>query len=1110
MSTREMSPETTLVVILGAQEWPQCPNVQKMPQAGTAARNLENYLFSSSGLGLPRDNVLNLFDSLSAPAAMIKDVSEFVRRRTAVILNELKRPAADLLIYFVGHGEKLLPEGTYSLSVQFTEAELQEFTSLSMNDLARLIRGFARTLRCYFVLDACHSGAALEAFTDQPPTREEEQAATNCFPDRGLALLCSSSAGDTSKAPEGNAYPMFTDAMLTALSQGHPERSKRLSLRDVKDLCVEWLNKRYEKAKVWPVVHSPYQFQGGELTDFPLFPNPAAQKVQAPDVVGWEVEHKKQETFEDNPYLLGSVFAGREDCLRDLAVWARTGNRVICICDLGGTGKTALVWHWFNREDTKQLLAEQGYSKLWATFYAKDYDWLKFLRHLASRLNLQVSELEGLAGLNTVEGQRSLQAAILRRLRAERWLIVLDGLEREMGAFANPGSQDEDSETQDLRNENKEVPFEERFIRSLVFGEFVRGLLDGQSKVIITSRLFPEDLRGDDRVTEYPFRPMSPKDAADVWNSVSGASKCLVEESEDAEFQISFFRAIGYHPQVIVIVASAVVESSELSGFRNWFDQFADEKAAGLDGSARKTTLRHRWMDLATRDIVSDKDKKKAWIVLCRIAARSDATNVESLVNSTVGPSSRLFASRDNLIEALRYLAKRRLLGFDEARGQVDIHPVIRTHITKYILAQLEKNRADGDADQEVLQHLADSGSVGEIYQKFLSQSKLEEALQAIDDTEPLISHFGYKYFLVKILATIYPRRGQSASPWLYTLPALRLRKDQARWLHRTGSALMASGQWDESVVLFRRAQMAYRLCGDTESAEECGRSQDWQRIYGGSLRASETRLLDAIEKSGNTSFPSSDCYWLALLLAIRHAPSARAALDSLPSDSNRWTLQTVAESWYYLEEYKSALALAAASLKRKERTATDQVLWELLTLGLARLRLGEVAEAGDNLHKAAVGGQGHYYPIITMFAYAGYIEHLYLTATNAAPIRSVLKQEKLAEALRIYSRYTQCDPRNQYQIPSSDAHLTSAMVRLQEGNRDKAIQLAKVSLQIARGFDPPFCYSTGVKRALAFLNSLGEPGPPTPSCDLIGVDEHEDRVRRLVEKWEGRSNAGA
>jgi tetratricopeptide (TPR) repeat protein len=1109
MTSCEQSAETILAIILGAQEWPKCHGLTSMPQAFTAANGFVNYLNSALGLNLPKENILNLFDSVITASAMLMDAKNFLSQRQDEILKELGRPATDLFVYFAGHGDPFLQNKTYILFVRSTDPTQPATTGLLPVNLAELIRTAANNLRCYVILDACYSGAALEGFLNQPLNKKGEEAATPAFPSRGVSLFCSSSGGAPSKAFQKNAYPMFTGELLEALNRGDPKGGGRLSVREIENLTISGLREKHNDSMVWPIIHSPIQFPGGEVASFPLFPNPAVQEVSSPDISSWEIENKKQEIFEDNPYLLGATFAGREECLRDITAWAEDDEaRILCICDLGGTGKTSLVWNWFTREATQQALAEQGYSKFWATFYAKGYDWLKFLRHLAFSLNLQLMELGSSAGLNTVEGQRSLQKAILRRLQDERWFIVLDGLEREMGAFADPGNQHDDSEKQDLRNENAEIPFEERFIRSLVFGEFIRALRDSQAKVIVTSRLFPEDLRGDyrdRRVIEYPFRPMSPDDALRVWNSVPDASDCLVDH-EDVDFQRSFFTAIGYHPQVIVIVASAVVESAELPGFRNWFNQFIDEQAACLDGS-EKTILRHRWIELATRDIVSDKEKKKGWIVLCRIAAQPDASDVETLVTSLVGSAPRLFPSRGKLTEALRYLQKRRLLGYDENRGQVDVHPVIRTQITKYILAQVEKNRAGGDADQEVLQHLADFGSAGEIYQKFLSQPQLEEALQAIDNIDPLISSFGYKYFLRAILGKVFPRCGMRGSPWLETLPALRQRKEQALWLRRTGSALMASGNWEESIVLFRRAQLAYRLCGDTESVEECARSLDWQRIYGGSLHASEIRLLDSLEKSGHANFPNSDCYRLALILAIRGAPSARRALEILPSDTDRWTMQTVAEAWYYLEEYDKAKELAAASLERKERTVTGQWLWELVTLGLARLRLGEVDEAGENLHVAAEEGHGHYYPIITMFAYAGYIEHLYLAGIAAAAKMHLFKHEKLAEALRIYSRYTQCDSKNQYQISAAEAHLAAAKVELELGNEGKAIQLAEVALQVARGSNPPFIYSAGQNRALAFLDSLGQPAPMLPPVDLLAVDAHEDRVRRLIKKWEGRNN---
>jgi len=893
---------------------------------------------------------------------------------------------------------------------------------------------------------------------------------------------------------------VFTDALLEVLGRRDLNlKQERLSLKEVcEGTRLEIYNHVPAELAVKPECF-PVDQRDGDLSDIGLFPNPAYRRgpVRRLDAQTDDIENRKKEIFEDNPYLLGMTFAGREESLRDLTEWAKGDRRIFCICDLGGTGKTALVWHWFNRADTVQLLAEQGYSKFWATFYAKGYDSLKFLRHLAHRLNLQVKELDSIASDNAVDAQRSLQQAILRRLRAERWFLILDGLEREMGAFANPGNQYDDSEKQDLRNENGEILSGEKFIRSVLFGEFVRGLLETQAKVIITSRLFPEDLRGTDypeRVAEYPFRPLSPEDATKVWN--------LVAASDTSDLQLQFFKKVDYHPQVIVIVASAVAESGTSTGFQEWFMESSEaEQAACLDDTAKKTTLRHRWIDLATRDIVVDKTRKKAWIVLCLIATQSEASNIEFLVASLVGPPPHLFPSRETFTDALRYLRKRRLLGFEEDRGQVDIHPVIRTHITRYILAQVEKNGAD--ADQEVLQHLEESGSASEIYQRFMSQPKLEEALQALDSIERRSDQFRDKYFLFQILTRLYPNCDPQTRPWLDNLPELRYRKDQALWLLQTGSALMECGQWEESVVLFRRAQMAYRLCGDTESAEECARTQDWQRLYGGSLRESELRLLKDLEKGRDPLPESRYRYWLVLLLAIRQSPLAREALDKLRPDVDRWTLQSVAEAWYYLEDYDKAKDLAAAALERKERTLVGQWLWELVTLGLARLRLGDIAEATARLDEAGRGGLGHFYPIITMFAYAGHIEGLYLQAKDAGGKKPTEKQQKLTEATHIYGRYTKFDPRNQYQIPAAEAHLAAAKVQLERGNSDDAVHLAELSLQVARGEESPFCYAAGQKRAIAFLTSLGKPVPARSSLDPFSVRAHENRVRELVQTWE-------
>ncbi|MBS1790743.1 MAG: toll/interleukin-1 receptor domain-containing protein [Acidobacteria bacterium] len=797
-----------------------------------------------------------------------------------------------------------------------------------------------------------------------------------------------------------------------------------------------------------------------------------------------------QEIKVANPYLLGDKFVGREKELDDLTDWLRRKeNGILCISNLGGTGKSALVWHWLNRKPTRDVLDESGIKQFWCSFYARNYDANQFLRDLAMELG----------GATIVEqsaerAQRELQRVVLDRLKTEKWLLVLDGLEREMGAFAAPEHYQVDSEEQDRRNEKKEILSQEKYIRSPVFADFLRELPLTQAKVLITTRIFPENLMFGDKpmpgVIDYGFSPMSLEDAAKVWN--------LCCDPDGSAFQREFFEHIDFHPQVISVVAAAVKEQS--LRFSEWFGEFSEvERLACLDANATLTERRHRWLELATRDLIQN--RRDDWLTICYIVRRSEASGVESLMDSLVDDASveasrpGRFRSADKLIEVLNYLTQRRLVGTDFSRGLVDVHPVIRGQVMSYILKQYEQNAG---SDEELVRHLESGEDSRELMVRFLNLPDLEarfrslsSALESFSDTPSAQSA------VLNILGKFFPQE-PGKRPWLEALPALRLRKDQAWVLYRTGNELMTRGLWDESAIVFKRASIAYQLCGDLQSIEDCRHSHNWQSLYGGALWQSEQQQLDALE-TGDSKHTKYAPYWLALLLSIRQSEHAAELLRTLPAETNRWTLQTVAEAWFYLEDYPKAATLAQQAWDRreKERDSVGQLLWEAVTLGLALVRMGKTEEAESFLDFAIRRGTGWAYNLVPMFALAGLIELQYREAMkiNTGSKRFV----ELSEVDFTYKRYCRADPNDSFQIPAAEAHLAMARVHLARQESSEAVRLAHRALKIARKDDPPFHYASVVKRAVEFLT--GELNQPVHSIETPSLEalDHEDRLRKWM-----------
>ncbi len=188
-----------------------------------------------------------------------------------------------------------------------------------------------------------------------------------------------------------------------------------------------------------------------EQLHHPSVTHAAPLQVRRPNFDQYAAELERQAVRQVNvihPYLLGDQFVGRKKELGELTDWlAGAEHNMLCLCALGGTGKSALVWHWLYSPATSAALAARGMRHFWSSFYARDYTAGEFLRQLAAKLGGPT-----VVARDEWAAQRQLQQFVLERLRQQPWLLVLDGLEREMGAFADPRHYQVDSEAPGISN----------------------------------------------------------------------------------------------------------------------------------------------------------------------------------------------------------------------------------------------------------------------------------------------------------------------------------------------------------------------------------------------------------------------------------------------------------------------------------------------------------------------------------------------------------------------------------------------------------------------------------------------------------------------------------
>ena len=225
MPAQQPAAATTLVVLLGASEYPHHPALSNA-QFRSSAEAVRRYFEDPQGFALPAENFLYLFDSPEPPSQQGRRIRDFLRAAGSAAPSGR---ALDVIVYYIGHGS--FEQNEYLLSLHDSEPDAFD-TRYRFKHLHQAIRGEARNARKYFILDSCFSGAALgqmmgEAAAARLVINEVREGAKDDEKFKGTALLCAASSQSTASAPEDAQYTMFSGAFLEALHSGggRPEQT---------------------------------------------------------------------------------------------------------------------------------------------------------------------------------------------------------------------------------------------------------------------------------------------------------------------------------------------------------------------------------------------------------------------------------------------------------------------------------------------------------------------------------------------------------------------------------------------------------------------------------------------------------------------------------------------------------------------------------------------------------------------------------------------------------------------------------------------------------------------------------------------------------------------
>jgi hypothetical protein len=311
-----------------------------------------------------------------------------------------------------------------------------------------------------------------------------------------------------------------------------------------------------------------------------------------------------------HPYSLLQTreVVGRRAELNLLTDWV-TGNqtvprdvRLFTVVAVGGMGKSALTWKWFNDMAPNELPHLEG--RMWWSFYESDAYFENFvIRTLAYATGSPEAEVRQIP-------PREREDQLWQELDQRPFLLVLDGLERILLAYARMDAahlpdDDLDQRTANdivrfygLSDEVKETYLERHRLRQCAdprVGYFLQRLVQVRaSHLLISTRLYPAELQtntAQPRPGCYPhfLTGLSDDDALALWRAFIGGAR-----NGTSEQLLPLFRAFGNYPLLLRALAGEVAEYKPAPGnFDRWRQAHANFNPAALPLAQRAWELAH-------------------------------------------------------------------------------------------------------------------------------------------------------------------------------------------------------------------------------------------------------------------------------------------------------------------------------------------------------------------------------------------------------------------------------------------------------------------------------------------------------------------------------------
>ncbi len=756
-----------------------------------------------------------------------------------------------------------------------------------------------------------------------------------------------------------------------------------------------------------------------------------------------------------HPYPLQEHFTGRERERGMLTEWfTRDGPPVLALVAIGGMGKSALAWVWVNRDLPALPESSRPEGVLWWSFYEREARFSQFLDEALAYLSGGEIDPKG------VPSQHDKVRAVVSCLRQGRFLLVLDGFERELRAYASLNAAyqgDEVAEGGDFCACTD--PHAGDFLRSVA-------ALRGRSRVLLTSRLLPRQLEGADGCRHEGLERLDPEDAVAFFRAHG------IRKGTRAEIMAAC-EPYGYHPLALRLLAGMIVKDPA--------HPRDVRAAAGYTPIPDLKAREHNILALAYEAL--GKPQRE---LLSRIAAFRSPVGYEAV--KAISPEK----DERRLKAALQELVDRQLLLFDSERGRCDLHPVVRRHAYERLGGKAGVHTRLRDYFATVpppdkVDALEDLNPVIELYHHTVRAGQYDEARKLFRDrlSDPLYFRFGAYQLNIELLRALFPD-GEDRPPRLTQESA------QAWTLNDLAASYSLSGQPRRAVPLVERQNGLQEKAGDKLNLAIGLGNLAYNQLALGQLRAAEANLRRKLEMNAGEFEAAVGHQELGRLLAFEGA--FEEAARELEASTRQWE-RTGDKQGLCLDQAYLALrallmgdaqaALEAAGQARQladvERNERDIIRAEWL-LGAALTGLGQLGEA-----------EGHLTEALTRCRRINLIELepdilLAWARWHRAKGEHDQALAHTQEALAIADR---CE----YRLKQADIHNFLARLALDAGDRATARRHAEIARERALCDGSPHCYKPALEEADRLLGGCDT--IPQTCVDDFSVGPPEPAVAR-------------